>query len=612
MPTWLIILILVASSIVVLNMNPYKYSMDLSSFFKEEPKSEPVPDTGIMTRNVSRAAAQEPKQPEYDPYSFMPDFANRMKTSFGAKNKALNLLGGAEEDATEDARMREIQATIKGMSQRGAIEEALKGLSLPEMPQDMPSAGTLGPLEGTQTLPAAPSVFSSPLGPRNMQQPELDLSVDEDVLAAIEDSGDITTTAPELQGVESIIDEIMLGRKGEKDITAETPQDRNERGRGGLMSKKLDGKDVPMPVATYEYKADSLGMIGGVKDDENVWQSFDGKGQAHDAAYKDYSQLFREYTFEKKDGYIPVGEQNGRTVYAAPDYAKDEDGNYISVNKNEAASMAKEMGGIVPTRDMVKNLYSKAVRIPMPTQAIGSEGGTGDSALYTQKVNEAIQSRGVEAGSVIAHGKEFFSDAQPTQAQRTIVTPDLTNIPSTFMRDSADQPLNDTQKENLAYAYNHAVANGLEGDELNAYMAQLAHESAGFRTAEEYASGAAYENRKDLGNTQKGDGKLFKGRGFIQLTGRANYDAAGKALGVDLLADPSKVATDKNLAADVSLWFWKNNVRPRIQDFSDTRRVTKIVNGGYKGLADRKKYYDLYSSLAQSLRPKMRPERTEE
>ena len=602
----ILISILVASSIVVLNMNPYKYSMDLSSYFKEAPKPEPVPDTGIMTRNVSRAAAQEPKQPEYDPYSFMPDFAKRMKTSFGDNNKALNLVGSADANVTEDVRMREIQATIKGMSQRSAVEEALMGLNLPEMPQDMPNAGTLGRLEGTQTLPAAPSVSTSKLGPRNMQSPELDLSTDEDLLAEIEDSGDITRSAPELQGVESIIDEIMLGRKGEKGITEETGEEREPYRGMGIMSKP------EAPAVSYEYEADSLGMIGGVKDDKNVWQSFDGKGQAHDATYKDYSQLFREYTFEKKEGYIPVGEQNGRTVYAAPDYAKDADGNYISVNKNEATAMAKEMGGIVPTRDMVKSLYSQAVRIPMPTQAIGSKGGTGDSALYTQKVNEAIQSRGVEAGSVIAHGKEFFSDAQPSQTQRIIVTPDLANIPSTFMRDSADQPLNDVQKENLAYAYNHAVANGLEGDELNAYMAQLAHESAGFRTAEEYASGAAYENRKDLGNTQKGDGKLFKGRGFIQLTGRKNYTDAGKDLGVDLLSDPSKVATDKNLAADVSLWFWKNRVRPNVQDFSDTRRVTKIVNGGYNGLADRKKYYNLYSSLAQSLRPKMRPERTEE
>lgn len=199
------------------------------------------------------------------------------------------------------------------------------------------------------------------------------------------------------------------------------------------------------------------------------------------------------------------------------------------------------------------------------------------------------------------------AQTEPTQGERATVTADLTNIPKTFLRDYNDRPLNDTQTENMAFAYNHAVANGLEGDELNAYMAQLAHESDRFKTAEEYASGSAYENRRDLGNTQEGDGKRFKGRGFIQLTGRANYEAAGKELGVDLLADPSKVATDKNLAADVSLWFWKKNVRPRVQDFSDTRRITKIINGGYNGLDERKKFYSLYSSLSESVRPKERP-----
>jgi putative chitinase len=118
------------------------------------------------------------------------------------------------------------------------------------------------------------------------------------------------------------------------------------------------------------------------------------------------------------------------------------------------------------------------------------------------------------------------------------------------------------------------------------FLATLAHESDHFHTTTEYASGGAYEGRKDLGNTQRGDGKRFKGRGLIQLTGRFNYDAASKEFKTDFVADPDLVARFP-WAALVSGWFWGKNDINKFADKDDCRGVCKVVNGGTNGLDSR-------------------------
>jgi len=145
--------------------------------------------------------------------------------------------------------------------------------------------------------------------------------------------------------------------------------------------------------------------------------------------------------------------------------------------------------------------------------------------------------------------------------------------------------------------YNFAVKMGLKGTELAAFMGQSAHESDGFKTAEEYASGDAYEGRKDLGNIYKGDGRKYKGRGFIQITGRYNYTEAGKALGLDLVNHPELAEKPIN-AAKVTWWYWKNKVRPHIGNFDNTKAVTKKIQGGSLGLKSREKYTQSFK-LAQ-------------
>lgn len=94
-----------------------------------------------------------------------------------------------------------------------------------------------------------------------------------------------------------------------------------------------------------------------------------------------------------------------------------------------------------------------------------------------------------------------------------------------------------------------------------------------------------YENRKALGNTQPGDGPRFKGRGFVQITGRENYTKAGKAIGVDLCAEPDR-ANEPEIAAKVLAWFFKTRekvIRAAIQK-GDIEAIRRAVNGGTHGL----------------------------
>ncbi|WNM70278.1 endolysin [Myxococcus phage Mx1] len=133
---------------------------------------------------------------------------------------------------------------------------------------------------------------------------------------------------------------------------------------------------------------------------------------------------------------------------------------------------------------------------------------------------------------------------------------------------------------------------------MAAFLAQLAHESAQFRYMEEIASGAAYDKSVNpklaakLGNTQPGDGVRYKGRGPIQLTGRANYRACGDALGVDLEDRPELAATPE-VGFRVAAWYWTSRKLNAKADAGDFDGITKSINGGFNGKADRDRYYAL-------------------
>ena len=157
-----------------------------------------------------------------------------------------------------------------------------------------------------------------------------------------------------------------------------------------------------------------------------------------------------------------------------------------------------------------------------------------------------------------------------------------------------------------------AKAAGLKGTELAQFLAQCAHETGDFAHMEELGGNkylAQYDptvnpaKAKALGNTQAGDGAKYKGRGFIQITGKANYTKAGQALGIDLVNNPD-LAAKPDVAAKIAVWYWQNRVSPYVQNFSDTRSVTKRINPGLAGLQDRvENFKDYQQQVAGTAAP---------
>lgn len=113
-----------------------------------------------------------------------------------------------------------------------------------------------------------------------------------------------------------------------------------------------------------------------------------------------------------------------------------------------------------------------------------------------------------------------------------------------------------------------------------AFLGQIALESGELHYWEEIADGSRYEGRKDLGNVHKGDGRRYKGRGPLQLTGRANYRDAGRALGIDLEIEPGLVATPP-VGFRVAAWFWTSRGLNAKADALELRGITRAINGGF-------------------------------
>lgn len=134
-----------------------------------------------------------------------------------------------------------------------------------------------------------------------------------------------------------------------------------------------------------------------------------------------------------------------------------------------------------------------------------------------------------------------------------------------------------------------------------AFLAQIGHESGSLVYVKELGGPsyfAKYDGRKDLGNTQPGDGAKFCGRGLIQVTGRANYRTASQVLfGDERLLFSPELLEKPEWAAKSAVWFWSTRNLNELADADRFTDLTKRINGGTNGLEDRKARYRLALSV---------------
>lgn len=126
-----------------------------------------------------------------------------------------------------------------------------------------------------------------------------------------------------------------------------------------------------------------------------------------------------------------------------------------------------------------------------------------------------------------------------------------------------------------------------------AFLAQIGHESGQLLYVRELASGSAYDTGRlaeQLGNTPAadGDGQRYKGRGLIQITGRSNYRSCSLALfGDERLLERPELLEQPEWAAESAAWYWEMKGLNTLADAMDFNRITRRINGGLNGLADR-------------------------
>lgn len=292
--------------------------------------------------------------------------------------------------------------------------------------------------------------------------------------------------------------------------------------------------------------------------------------------------------------------------------------------KDTLAGLALGAGVAMSNPALAKNTENVVVQPGQTVFSIAKAFGTTPETI--QKLNKLDKNFSVKSGQTIKV-PSAWKDAQPN------IRPTSKDVPSKEKK----KPVKiDTSKTLTGTVHEVALTKAAKEAgitdpiELAAFLAQTAHESHNFKSMVEYGGRSYFKKyepvfRKDkktgkliidpktgkpkhfnpkadeLGNDFRGDGIRYKGRGYIQITGRDNYKRVGQRIGVDLVNNP-ELAEKPEIAAKVAIMYWKLRTRPEVNDFNDVRAVTKTINSGLKGLEDRKELFQDFRNFKLAMR----------
>lgn len=256
---------------------------------------------------------------------------------------------------------------------------------------------------------------------------------------------------------------------------------------------------------------------------------------------------------------------------------------------------------VTPTTYKVKfgdTLYSIAQKYKLNVDELKKINGLKNNNIQTGQVLK------LAAPTPKSKTKPAIATQPVRKGQAAMIAP--SNTTSAFAKTDLTQPTV-TGSPHETFLRKKAEAAGMRGAELTAFLSQAAHETLNFKFMSEiggsldfrkYDPKYAPKKARSLGNVQPGDGARYKGRGYLQITGRYNYKVVGDGIGQPLEKNP-KLLEKPEVAAAAAIWYWKNRVKPDVSNFKDVRDVTGEINPGMKHLDRRKEKFDQFNKLAK-------------